>query len=69
MSASNMFFQDQGVAEVCKAIAPNRTGQIFFQSTFWLAKCVDGNCELTFSPGTPVQVVGREGLVQLVSHV
>jgi membrane protein implicated in regulation of membrane protease activity len=54
-----------GYAVVDQPIAPHQPGRIKFQGSYWKAALADPNCK-RIEAGQPVQVVGLQGITQLV---
>lgn len=54
----------EGVVE--KAIAHNQPGRVKCFGTYWPAKLHQPNCQIEIIAGSPVIVVGRQGITLLV---
>ena len=61
-------FAQTDIAEVVKAIAPNRKGRIKFRASFWPAKLYT-NSAVALQPSEQVVVVGRDGITLLVTPI
>lgn len=56
-----------GIAD--ELIAPNQTGRVKFEGSYWNAEFYEKNCRARVAPGNQVWVVGRQGITLLVIPV
>ncbi len=62
------FFAQAAIGEVDQTITQHQRGRVKFLATTWFARFYHPNCAEAL-PGTPVRVIGREGLTLLVVPV
>jgi membrane-bound ClpP family serine protease len=65
-AATTVMFDQPVLSKVDDAIAPNQTGWVKYQGTFWKAQFYRASCQVTVKPGEMVKVVGRQGIRLLV---
>lgn len=53
-------------ATVVKTIAPNQTGQVRFQNSWWSARLPPSSQSIVIQPGELVDVIGRQNITLLV---
>ncbi len=57
-------FQGRGIIE--STITPSTPGRVYFQASYWPARFFQPEVTADLHPGTPVEVVDRDGLTLLV---
>ena len=57
-------FQGRGTVE--RTITSSTPGRVYFQASYWPARFVQPDASGALHPGTPVEVVDRDGLTLLV---
>ena len=60
------FFPQARIGEVEEIITLNQPGRVRFMATTWFARFYQPNSQVEALPGTPVKVIGREGLTLFV---
>jgi len=63
------FFPQSAIGEVEQTITLHQRGRVRFMATTWFARFYQPNAQREVLPGTPVKVIGREGLTLLVVAV
>jgi hypothetical protein len=63
------FFIYPGIGEVEQTITLHQRGRVKFMATYWFAQFYPPNNPRLALPGTPVRVIGREGLTLLVVSI
>jgi len=63
------FFAQAGVGRVEQPMTQHQRGRVRFMATTWFARFYQPNAQKEVLPGTPVRVIGREGLTLLVVAV
>jgi membrane-bound ClpP family serine protease len=67
--AMPVMFNQPVLSKVEQAIAPNHTGWVKYQGSFWQAQFYRSSYQMTVKPGEWVKVVGRQGIRLLVVPV
>jgi membrane protein implicated in regulation of membrane protease activity len=65
-AATPEMFSQPVICQVDGAIAPDRTGRVKYQGTFWKAQFYRASGQRMVKPGEWVKVVGRQGIRLLI---
>ncbi len=63
------FFPQAAIGRVERPITQHQRGRVRFMATTWFAQFYQPSAQKEVLPGTPVKVIGREGLTLLVVAV